>query len=99
RQVRAGHLSGGFKQLLAIGCAILHKPALLVLDEPTSGLDPCNRQTIWNLLYQLSQEGTTIFVTTHNMDEADRCTRGGGFFYLKVLALWPLLSLRRVARC
>jgi ABC-2 type transport system ATP-binding protein len=52
---RAGHLSGGFKQLLAIGCAILHRPALLVLDEPTSGLDPCNRQTIWNLLYQLSQ--------------------------------------------
>jgi len=87
RQVRAGHLSGGFKQLLAIGCAILHKPALLVLDEPTSGLDPCNRQTIWNLLYQLSQEGTTVFVTTHNMDEADRCTRVGFLYSGKLLAI------------
>ena len=94
RQVRAGHLSGGFKQLLAIGCAILHKPALLVLDEPTSGLDPCNRQTIWNLLYQLSQEGTTIFVTTHYMDEADRCTKVGLLYSGKLLAIGSPAQLK-----
>ena len=94
RRVRAGHLSGGFKQLLAIGCAILHKPALLVLDEPTSGLDPCNRQTIWNLLYELSQEGTTVFVTTHNMDEADRCTRVGFLYSGKLLAIGSPAQLK-----
>src|SRR5208283_3670835 len=55
--IRAGDLSDGLKQLAAIVCAILHKPALLVLDEPTSSLDPCHRQTVWNLLYQLSREG------------------------------------------
>jgi len=94
RRVRAGHLSGGFKQLLAIGSAILHKPALLVLDEPTSGLDPCNRQTIWNLLYELSQEGTTVFVTTHNMDEADRCTRVGFLYSGKLLAIGSPAQLK-----
>ena len=91
---RAGHLSGGFKQLLAIGCAILHRPALLVLDEPTSGLDPCNRQTIWNLLYQLSQEGSTVFVTTHNMDEADRCTKVGFLYSGKLLAIGSPVQLK-----
>src|SRR5215469_2014783 len=91
---RAGHLSGGFKQLLAIGCAILHRPALLVLDEPTSGLDPCNRQTIWNLLYQLSQEGTTVFVTTHYMDEADRCTKVGFLYNGKLLAIGSPAQLK-----
>jgi ABC-2 type transport system ATP-binding protein len=94
REMRAGHLSGGFKQLLAIGCAILHKPALLVLDEPTSGLDPCNRQTIWNLLYQLSQEGTTVFVTTHYMDEADRCTKVGFLYSGKLLAIGSPAQLK-----
>lgn len=93
-QTRAGHLSGGFQQLLAIGCAILHRPALLVLDEPTSGLDPCNRQTIWNLLYQLSQEGTTVFVTTHYMDEADRCTKVGFLYNGKLLAIGSPAQLK-----
>jgi ABC-2 type transport system ATP-binding protein len=87
RQKRAGQLSGGFKQLLAIGCALLHKPALLILDEPTSGLDPTHRQTIWDLLYRLSQEGTAIFVTTHYMDEADRCTKVGFLYNGQLLAM------------
>ena len=72
--VLAGSLSGGQKQRLALGCAILHRPALLVLDEPTSAVDPTSRRLFWNLLSEMAgTERTTIFVTTHFMDEAEHC--------------------------
>ena len=94
RSATAENLSGGMRQLLAIGCALVHDPTLLFLDEPTRGLDPVHRQQIWNLLYDLSHEGKTIFVTTHYMDEAERCTEVGFIENGRLLAKAPPRALK-----
>src|SRR3989440_6619073 len=94
RDTPAGSLSGGMRQLLALGCALVHDPPLLFLDEPTSGLDPVHRQHIWNLLYDLSNDGKTIFVTTHYMDEAERCTEVGFIESGRLLAKAPPRELK-----
>jgi ABC-2 type transport system ATP-binding protein len=80
-------LAGGWKQRLALGCAILHEPPILFLDEPTSGVDPLARRTFWELIYQLSEAGHTIFVSTHYMDEAEYCHRLALMYRGRVIAL------------
>jgi len=86
RQSKTAVLSGGWKQRLALGCAILHEPPVIFLDEPTSGVDPISRRQFWNLIYELSEKGVTLFVTTHYMDEAEYCDRLGLIYRGELIA-------------
>jgi ABC-2 type transport system ATP-binding protein len=90
----AGQLSGGWKQRLALGCAIVHQPPLLFLDEPTAGVDPVSRRSFWTLIYGLARGGVTIFLTTHYIDEAEHADRVALMLDGRMVALAPPRELR-----
>ncbi len=90
-------LSGGWKQKLAIANAILHKPRIIFLDEPTAGIDPLSRRAIWQMLYQLAGEGAALFLTTHYMEEAERCNTIAFISQGKILKIGPPAEFKKIA--
>jgi ABC-2 type transport system ATP-binding protein len=91
-------LPAGFKQRLALGCAILHEPPILFLDEPTAGVDPVSRRSFWGLIHELSQKKVTVFVTTHYLDEADYCDRLALIYRGRIIAEGTPRQLRESMR-
>jgi len=96
-QLIVGTLPGGWKQRLALGCAVLHKPPILFLDEPTSGVDPISRRQFWDLIHHMASEGVTVFVTTHYMEEAEYCNRLALIFRGKMVALGAPSELKQTS--
>jgi len=90
-----GTLPGGWKQRLALGCAVLHKPPVIFLDEPTSGVDPITRRQFWDLIHEMAEGGVTVFVTTHYMEEAEYCNRLALIFRGRIVALGTPSELKR----